>query len=87
MNMRMMVTEKPNSGEIKRDIPMSVALLQFTAVSVAPRNKEYAIPTPKIEPIRVCELEQGIPKYQVSKFQKIALISDAIIILKLCARF
>ena len=31
-----------------------------------------AIPTPMIEPIRVCELEAGRPKYQVPRFQKTA---------------
>ena len=35
---------------------------------------------PKIEPIIVCELEEGIPKYQVPKFQIIALSNKAKII-------
>ena len=35
------------------------------------------MPTPMIEPIRVCELEAGRPKYQVPRFQMIAAISSA----------
>lgn len=35
------------------------------------------MPTPMIEPISVCELEAGRPKYQVPTFQMIAAISSA----------
>ena len=35
------------------------------------------MPTPMIEPIRVCELEAGRPKYQVPRFQTMAAISSA----------
>src|SRR5450631_2106774 len=34
-------------------------------------------PTPMIEPMRVCELEEGNPKYQVPKFHRIAAMSNA----------
>ena len=35
------------------------------------------MPTPMIEPISVCELEAGRPRYQVPRFQMIAAISSA----------
>ena len=35
------------------------------------------MPTPMIEPIRVCELEAGRPRYQVPRFQMMAAISSA----------
>src|SRR5690606_40808467 len=41
MNIRMMVTEKPISGESSSDSPMSWAFDQFTAVSLAPRSEEH----------------------------------------------
>ena len=34
-------------------------------------------PTPTIAPISVCELEAGIPKYQVPRFQMIAASRSA----------
>jgi len=43
------------------------------------------MPTPKIEPSNVCELEQGIPIYQVPIFQMIAVNINANIIAMLCA--
>ena len=38
---------------------------------------ELASPTPMIEPISVCELEAGRPRYHVPRFQMIAEISSA----------
>ena len=38
------------------------------------------MPTPNIEPINVCELEQGIPRYHVPRFQIIAVNNNANII-------
>ena len=35
------------------------------------------MPTPIIEPIKVCELDAGKPKYQVPTFQMIAAINNA----------
>ena len=72
-----MVMEKPNKGDIKRDNPISLALSQLTASPTDSGSREYANPTPNMEPIRVCELEQGMPRYQVNKFQKIAVRSNA----------
>ena len=34
-------------------------------------------PTPMMEPIKVCELEDGKPKYHVPKFHRMAAISNA----------
>ncbi|MNR66841.1 hypothetical protein D3C85_1905510 [compost metagenome] len=34
--------------------------------------RALARPTPRIEPISVCELDAGIPKYQVPRFQVMA---------------
>src|SRR5580698_4983472 len=34
-------------------------------------------PTPMMEPMSVCELDEGSPKYQVPKFHRIAAISKA----------
>lgn len=49
-------------------------------LSPLPGNIEKTIPTPNREPIIVCELEQGIPKYQVPTFQIIAPINADTII-------
>jgi len=38
--------------------------------------KALARPTPRIDPISVWELEAGIPKYQVPRFQVIAAASS-----------
>jgi hypothetical protein len=35
------------------------------------------MPTPIIDPIKVCELEAGKPRYQVPRFQMIAAIRSA----------
>src|SRR5271156_4133731 len=37
----------------------------------------FAMPTPMIEPISVCELDEGRLKYQVPRFQMIAATSSA----------
>jgi len=36
-----------------------------------------AMPTPMIEPMRVCELDAGRPKYQVPRFHKLAATRSA----------
>src|SRR5690606_41410698 len=77
-NMSMMVTENPNKGDTSSERPMSCAFDQFTAVSLAPGRSEKATPTPRIEPISVCELEQGMRKYHVNRLQTSALVRSAI---------
>jgi hypothetical protein len=63
------------------DSPTSVALCQFTpAPKEWPGVSECASPTPMIDPIRVCELDEGMPKYQVPTFHRIAPRSSARII-------
>src|SRR5687767_4909570 len=87
MYMKIIVTEKPKRGETNNDKPISCAFPQLTASPVASGKSEYARPTPNIDPINVCELEQGIPRYQVKRFQKIAVSSSAMTMAKLCAIF
>lgn len=59
---------KPKIGDSSRDFPMLAACAQSTPL-VPPFTliNWFAIPTPMIEPISVCELEAGNPKYQVPK--------------------
>src|SRR5262249_61399967 len=47
------------------------------AVLSLPRIEALAMPTPIIEPIKVCEEEAGRPRYQVPRFQMIAANSRA----------
>src|SRR5262249_40557518 len=68
----------PTRGEIRSDLPMFAACPQSTPL-VAPLAcmSSLARPTPMIDPMRVCELEDGSPKYQVPTFQIIAATSRA----------
>ena len=80
MNMSKTAIEKPNKGENRRASPILTASAQFTEECVVFSGKvENTSPTPKIAPTKVCELEHGIPKYHVPKFQTIAPQSTAII--------
>src|SRR5262249_32065104 len=67
---------KPTIGESSRDMPTSEALAQLTPSPqlCPPLRAELARPTPRIEPMRVCELEAGSPRYHVPRFQMIAEI-------------
>src|SRR5471030_757440 len=57
-------TRKPAIGENTSDAPISIAFCQFTpSASGISLIRALARPTPRIEPIRVWELEAGIPKY------------------------
>ena len=60
------------------DRPTSHALCQLMPVPKWPARYELARPTPMMAPIRVCELEAGMARYQVPKFQMIADSSRAI---------
>src|SRR6202167_370800 len=65
--------KKPTMGERTSDFPMLVAWPQSTPlVPVLTDINWLAIPTPMIEPIRVCELEAGSPNHQVPRFQMMA---------------
>src|SRR6266851_1890179 len=63
--------QNPMIGEISRDMPTSRVFPQLTpSPNVWPDDiKELASPTPRIEPIRVCELEAGKPRNHVPIFQ------------------
>src|SRR5579862_7704821 len=69
---------KPTSGESSRDLPMLPACDQSTPlVPVLAAMSWLAMPTPITEPISVCELEEGRPKYHVPRFQMIAATNNA----------
>ena len=61
-------------GENTRALTVSATLAQFTPSPKAASGlkSEFMSPTPTIEPISVCELEAGRPRYQVPTFQMIA---------------
>ena len=67
------------SGENSSASPTVVAWPQSTPpVPAVPRCMSWFIrPTPMIEPIRVCELDEGRPRYQVPRFQMIAATRSA----------
>ncbi|MNN75487.1 hypothetical protein D3C81_1917930 [compost metagenome] len=63
-------------GETTSEAAMSIAFCQLTpSPSGMSLIRALARPTPRIEPIRVCELEAGMPKYQVPRFQVMAAAS------------
>jgi hypothetical protein len=55
-------------GERKSDFTISVALFQC---GISPPSHHMTIETQRIEPISVCELDAGMARYQVPKFQMI----------------
>ncbi|MNO68407.1 hypothetical protein D3C76_592360 [compost metagenome] len=58
-------------------MPISIAFCQFTpSANGISLIRALARPTPRIEPISVWELEAGIPKYQVPRFQVMAAASN-----------
>src|SRR5208282_4237906 len=69
---------KPKIGERIRDFAMLAAWAQSTPlVPLFVLISWLAMPTPMMEPIRVCELEAGSPNHQVPRFQRIAAIRSA----------
>ena len=76
-NSRIAASAKPNSGDSSSALAILVACDQSTPeVPSRPRSRALVMPTPMIDPIRVCELEAGKPKYQVPTFQMIAAIKQ-----------
>ena len=71
---RIAAPAKPTSGESSNDCPTFVAYPQSTPLVpvFGPDINWFAMPTPMMDPINVCELEAGNPKYQVPRFQMIA---------------
>src|SRR5215831_2823273 len=70
---------KPTIGDTRRAVNTSWVFAQLTP---SPKTwpgdiSELASATPIIEPINVCELEAGRPRYQVPTFQMIADIKSA----------
>lgn len=61
---------KPINGEKRSDSNVSITLCQgrFTFLSMKCMTRD----TPRIDPISVCELDAGIPRYHVPKFHMIA---------------
>ena len=80
----MITAVKPKAGDNNNESPISCALLQL--IPCPPCIQKKPIPAPRMEPIRVCELEQGIPRYQVARFQEIAAMRTArtTVIFSLC---
>ncbi len=66
-------------GETTSALSVSCTLLQLTPSPKASLGliREFIRPTPTMDPIRVCELEAGRPRYQVPTFQMIADSSSA----------
>src|SRR5579863_8455265 len=68
----------PTSGEISSDLPILPACDQSTPLVPDLGERSWlARPTPMIDPMRVCELDDGRPKYQVPRFHMIAATSSA----------
>src|SRR5580658_4204205 len=77
-NSRIAASAKPNSGDSNSALPILPACDQSTPeVPSRPRSSALVMPTPMIDPIKVCELEAGRPKYQVPTFQMMAEINSA----------
>ena len=74
----MAANPKPNSGDSSSALPIEVAWSKSTPeVPLRPCSSALVMPTPMTEPISVCELDAGSPKYQVPRFQMIAAINKA----------
>src|SRR5208283_4033072 len=73
-----MARANPKTGDNSSDFPIVAACAQSTPL-VPDRAfmTWFAIPTPIIDPIKVCELEAGNPNDQVPRFQRIAATSSA----------
>ena len=77
---KIIAAAKPNRGDKSRACPISIALSQLIEeipLFEASGNKACPTPIPIMEPISVCELDAGIPKYHVPTFQRIAESNNA----------
>src|SRR5579872_4266968 len=74
MRNRIAAAPKPTSGETSSTLNTFVACSQSTPdVPDAEFDISWlATPTPMIEPVMVCVLEAGKPRYHVPRFQRIA---------------
>src|SRR6516162_2341627 len=68
----------PKIGESSSDFPIFAACAQATPLvpDLAFINW-LAMPTPMIEPIRVCELDAGNPNHHVPRFHRMAAVNSA----------
>jgi hypothetical protein len=65
-------------GENSSEYPTLEACAQSTPLAAPLLASSWlARPTPMIDPIKVCELEAGRPRYQVPRFHRIAPIRSA----------
>lgn len=61
----------PTTGDTSSDFPASSTLVQ--GIVTHDGSSQYITrDTQRIEPMSVCELDAGIPRYQVQKFHIIA---------------
>ena len=58
----------PTSGETSSASPTFSHAAQFTPRKPLSFHRLFAIPTPRMEPMSVCELLTGRPMYQVPRF-------------------
>src|SRR3954453_15588299 len=72
----MKVTMNPNINPIMGDNTIKITAV-ITGAALTPANPPAAIAAPNNPPMSVCDDLDGIPKYQVSKFQQIAAITAA----------
>src|SRR3954471_23994547 len=72
----MRVTMNPNNSPIMGDSIIKTTAV-ITGAALTPANPPAAIAAPESPPMSVCDELDGIPKYQVSKFQQIAAITAA----------
>ena len=70
---------KPMIGEKSSDLPTFPAWPQSTPLVAAPlaAMSWLAMPTPRIDPMRVCELDEGNPNHHVPRFHTMAAASSA----------
>src|ERR1700722_12054181 len=70
---------KPTMGERRSDLPTLPACPQSTPLVAAPlaAMSWLAMPTPRIDPMRVCELDDGSPNHHVPRFHTMAAASRA----------
>src|SRR3954469_22180962 len=75
---RIAAPQNPTMGDSSSASPTLLACSQSTPlVAAGPPISSWDRPTPMIEPMSVCELDTGSPKYQLPRFHIMAEISSA----------
>jgi len=67
----------PTTGETNSEMRPPAPCPVHAFAEECPESIALAMPTPRIDPMSVWELEAGSPKYHVPRFQTIAEISRA----------